>query len=203
MRWLEHGFASRHADGWPGEYGKVNQIHSAIVHVSNDAGSAGQGDAVVTDKPGHWIGIRTADCVPILLADTRTHAVAAVHAGWKGTVANVVGSALRKLSETYGTTPQDVAAAIGPCISECCFEVGPEVAQQFEDLFRFETLPSHIDLVEAALRQLVGAGVLPERIDVSELCTMCEEDEFHSYRRDREESGRMVSAIRVIEPPTP
>ena len=76
LAWLEHGFASRHADAWPGEYGRVNQIHSAVTRVSNELGSAGQGDAIVTDKPGHWIGIRTADCVPILLADTRTHAVA-------------------------------------------------------------------------------------------------------------------------------
>ena len=199
LTWLEHGFASRHAEGWPGEYGRVSQIHSALVHISNDLSSSPQADALVTNNPGHWIGVRTADCVPILLADTRTHAVAAVHAGWRGTVANIVGAALEKMRETYGTEPGAVVAAIGPCIAECCFEVGPEVAEQFEPLLKFDEVPSHIDLVEANLRQLVSAGVQPEHIDVAELCTMCEEDEFHSYRRDRDESGRMVSAIRASE----
>jgi polyphenol oxidase len=195
--WLEHGFASRTADGWPGPYGRVAQIHSATVHLSNDLDGAPAGDAVVTDRPGHWIGVRTADCVPLLLADTRHRAVAAVHAGWRGTLANIVGATLEKLRETYGTDPSDVIAAVGPCIGECCFEVGPEVAEQFQPLLRFESLPSHIDLVEANLRHLVAGGVPPERIDVSELCTMCDEAEFHSYRRDRDASGRMVSAIQV------
>lgn len=196
LTWLEHGFASRHAEGWPGEYGRVSQIHSTDVLVSSGPDASRKGDALVTDSPGHWIGVRTADCVPILLADTRTHAVAAVHAGWRGTVGNIAGATLQKLAETYGTKPAEVTAAIGPCIAECCFEVGPEVAEQFATLLKFETLPSHLDLVEANLRQLVSAGVLPEHIDVAELCTMCDAEEFHSYRRDKEESGRMVSAIR-------
>jgi YfiH family protein len=203
--WLEHGFASRHADGWPSNYGKVRQIHSNIVQVQDgrapDAvGEPLPGDAVVTRTPGNWIGVRTADCVPMLLADTGKRAVAAVHAGWRGAVAGVVGAAVTKMGEVYGTDPDDLVAAVGPCIAECCFEVGPEVAQQFKPLLHFETVPSHIDLVEAVLRQLVASGVAPERIDVADLCTMCDEVEFHSFRRDAETSGRMVSAIRVAQP---
>jgi YfiH family protein len=202
--WLEHGFASRHAAAWPGEYSRVKQVHSAIVHVSDAPASppddsAAEGDALVTRIPARWIGIRTADCVPVLLADTRNRAVAAVHAGWRGTIADITSATLRKMSEVYRTDPGNIVAALGPCIGECCYEVGPEVARQFHADHESETLPSHVDLVEANLRQLLAAGVAPERIDVAGLCTMCEEEEFHSYRRDREASGRMVSAIRVLE----
>lgn len=158
-----------------------------------------QGDAVATRIPGRWVGIRTADCVPLLLADTAHRAVAAVHAGWRGTLANIAGTAIDQMREVYGTQSEDLLVAIGPCIAECCFEVGPEVAEQFEPLLKFETLPSHVDLVEANLRQLLAAGVPAEHVDVADLCTMCEADQFHSWRRDREASGRMVSAIRISE----
>ena len=199
--WLEHGFGSRHADGWPGEYEGVRQIHSATVHVPSgtSGGHWPEGDALTTREPGQWIGVRTADCVPLLFADTENRAVAAVHAGWRGTLADIARATLRTMQETWGTKPEHVVAAIGPCIGECCFEVGPEVAEQFSQQFGHETLPSYIDLVEANLKQLLAAGLSPERLDAADLCTMCEEEDFHSWRRDREASGRMVSAIRVTK----
>lgn len=197
LKWLEHGFGTRSSDGWPGEYTFVKQIHSDRVVVADRAGCLGSGDALATDVPGRWIGIRTADCVPILLADPKRRAVAAVHAGWRGTLADIAGAAVRALAEGFGSLPADLAVAIGPSIGVCCFEVGPEVGQRFQALFPQEEDLRKIDLVEANRRQLVRAGVKLEQIDCSRLCTMCLADRFHSYRRDRERAGRMVSAIRV------
>jgi len=204
LPFVRHGFASRKAEPWPGDYSRVRQIHSNIVAVAEgETVDPEAADAIVTADSGRWIGIRTADCVPLLLADRNGRAVAAVHAGWRGTVANMAGAAVQRLKEKYGCRPEDLAAAIGPCIAKCCFKVGPEVGQQFRALFGEETDLSTIDLVEANRRQLLAAGLSPEAIDGTELCTACNAEEFHSYRRDRELSGRMVAAIALARPHSP
>jgi polyphenol oxidase len=196
LPWLDHGFAGRENLDWPGEYVRVKQIHSNIVAVATGPGvSLGEGDALVTAEAGVFVGIRTADCVPLLLADRKQRAVAAVHAGWRGTAANIAVESLRKLHSEFGTQPQDVIAAIGPCIAACCFEVGPEVLAQFHAYLPGAT--NRVDLAEVNRRQLVNAGVDAASIDVSGLCTLCSPAGFHSWRRDREASGRMVSAIAV------
>ena len=196
--WLNHGFSSRHSAAWPGAYTRLKQIHSSIVAVADAEGHAFEhGDALVTRKPGHWLGIRTADCVPLLIADPVKRAVGAVHAGWRGTVAEIARLTVETMASQYGSDPATLLAAIGPCISQCCFEVGPEVGQQFQTLFPERTEFSRIDLQEANRRQLVRAGVAPQHIDISGLCTACDEAEFHSWRRDKELSGRMVAAIRI------
>jgi YfiH family protein len=198
LDWVRHGFATRDSDGWPGSYTRVKQIHSSLVAVADEQeGCLGQGDALVTSVAGRWVGIRTADCVPLLIADSRRRAVAAVHGGWRGTVANIAGATVNQMVSNYDSRPEDLVAAIGPCIGECCFEVGPEVAERFRDLFPERSALRHIDLVEANRRQLMAAGVLPENIDVSAFCTFCQGAEFHSYRRDKEAAGRMVSAISI------
>jgi YfiH family protein len=198
LPWVRHGFATRDSDGWPGPYCHVKQVHSNFVAVADQQeGCLGQGDALITSISGRWIGIRTADCVPLLLADSQRPAVAAVHAGWRGTVANIAGEAVRRLAANYGSRPQDLLVAIGPCIAECCFEVGPEVAERFRELFPERSALARVDLVEANRRQLLSAGLAPENIDESGLCTACSPAEFHSYRRDKEAAGRMTSAISV------
>src|SRR5437868_3632229 len=129
LPFVRHGFASRHAAGWPGDYTGVKQIHSATVAVAGEQGvNPEKADAILTGMRGQWVGIRTADCVPLLIADRQGRAVAAVHAGWRGTVAGIAGESVRKLSEVHGCRPDELIAAIGPCISRCCFEVGPEVS---------------------------------------------------------------------------
>jgi polyphenol oxidase len=133
--------------------------------------------------------VKTADCLPILLVDERRRAVGAVHAGWRGTVSRVAISTLRAMSTWWGTRPEDLHAAIGPGIGKCCFEVGPEVAVQFGE----PADRAHIDLEAANCRQLVEAGLAPERIYSSGLCTFCSHELFHSFRRDREQAGRMHS----------
>ena len=201
--WLMHGFGTRLSERWPGTYTGAKQVHSDRIFNADETdaerigeGRIGEGDALITRTAGRIVGIRTADCVPILLVDPRRQAVAAVHAGWRGTVQNIAGKTVQRLSREYGTSASDVLAVIGPAIGECCYEVGHEVAAQFADLLGDRREARHIDLQEANRRQLVAAGVPAGSIETAGLCTRCGE-EFHSWRRDKEASGRMVAAIGI------
>jgi YfiH family protein len=192
FEWLEHGFGTR-SFPVPEPLATLRQIHSDIVVYADRSGCLGEGDALLSDTPGLQIGVKTADCLPILLVDERHRTVAAVHAGWRGTVSRVAISTLRAMSTSWNTRPQDLHAAIGPGIGKCCFEVGPEVAVQFGQ----PVARTHIDLATANRRQLIEAGLAPERIYSSGLCTFCDRDRFHSFRRDREKAGRMMSFASV------
>jgi len=191
LDWLVHGFGTRQADV-PAMFAKLaslKQIHSAAcVAAEGRCGELGPGDALLEDAPGSVVAVKTADCIPILLADDRRRAVAAVHAGWRGTVARIAVRALEAMRARFGTEPADVHAAIGPGIGKCCYEVGPEVAGQFGERGR-----AHIDLAQANRLQLAAAGVPPERFYVANLCTKCLAAEFHSYRRDGEAAGRLYA----------
>ena len=198
---LIHGFGTRLSQLWPGARATavVRQAHSADVVVVDAPGEYGQADALVTSQSGFVVAIRTADCVPALIVDPQTHTVAAVHAGWRGMAAEILPTTLDKMSRHFGTRAADVLVAIGPAIGQCCFEVGPEVAAQFRRWFPERddlSQKTNIDLRETALRQLAGAGVSQESITaVEDQCTRCNPDRFHSWRRDGQQSGRMVSAI--------
>ena len=198
LPWVEHGFGSRESNGWPGEYTQVKQIHSDIVaRADGGQGCLGEGDALITATPDQFIGIRTADCVPLLMADPKRQVIAAVHAGWRGSAAAIAAKTVRRLVHEYETNPIDLLVAIGPSIGQCCFEVGPEVAAQFERFVPGSASLDHIDLLEVNMRQLLAEGVQRHNIDASGQCTACSPGEFHSWRRDRDRSGRMVAAIRV------
>jgi len=115
----------------------LRQIHSDVIHAASElAADAPKADALATRTPGLLLGVQTADCVPILLADTRQRAVAAIHAGWRGTLARIAVKALGRMRMEFGTRPRDVVAALGPAIGRCCYQVGPEVAQAFAAQFR-------------------------------------------------------------------
>jgi len=191
FQWLEHGFGTRHSS--PPSAATVHQVHSDIcIAARGRTGVLGDADALIENTPGHLVAVKTADCIPILLADEEHRAVAAVHAGWRGTVGRIVPQAIRRMLEEFGTRPAAIHAAIGPGIGKCCFEVAADVAAQFG-----ETGPCHIDLEEANRRQLDEAGVPESRIYSAGLCTKCGADDFHSYRRDKEQAGRMLSFIGV------
>jgi YfiH family protein len=156
-------------------------------------------DGIVSLVPNVLLVIRVADCVPVLLAGPNGKIVAAVHAGWRGIVGDIAGRAVRTMGEA-GTRPQDIVAAIGPCISADHFEVGEEVAEAFtaaelrESVGRREGWERpHLDLPGAVRAQLVRAGVT--QIDGGELCTFARPEEFFSYRRDNGRTGRMVAVI--------
>jgi len=116
----------------------MRQFHSDAIHIVAapvPATDAPKADALATRTPGLLLGAQTADCVPVLLADTRQRAVAAIHAGWRGTLARIVVKTLGRMQMEFGTRPRDVVAALGPAIGRCCYEVGPEVAQAFAAQF--------------------------------------------------------------------
>lgn len=179
----------------------VKQIHGATVATVTassppEALASQEADAIVTDVPGAAIAIGTADCVPILISDGRGR-VAAVHAGWRGTIADVVGRTVEALGQ-LGARPSDLRAALGPCICVRCFEVGPEVAERFaslsESVDRSGSKP-HVDLRAANRTLLERAGLRPDAIDASPPCTMCEAARFYSFRRDGGQIGQQLSFI--------
>lgn len=202
LPWLRHGFGTRAAAPLdPAHTATLKQIHSDIVVIARQPGVLGQGDALCTNTPGLTVAVRTADCLSLLLADPRHRVVAAVHAGWRGTVSGIAAATVLRMGTEWGTKPGDLVVACGPAILPCCFEVGPEVAVQFAALFPERgDLNQHtqIDLVEANRRHLARVGVAPHQIAVSDACTRCDAERFHSHRRDREQAGRLVSFIGVV-----
>ena len=189
--WLVHGFGTRLAD-IPAQFSKLatlKQIHSSsCITAGGRSGVLGEGDALLENTPGSVVAVKTADCIPVLLVDERLRAVAAVHAGWRGTAARIAAKAVDAMQRRFGSRAEDLHAAIGPGIGECCYEVGAEVAAEFGMQGR-----AHIDLAATNRRQLEEMGVTPSRIYASNLCTMCRADEFHSFRRDRDLAGRLHS----------
>ena len=163
-------------------------------------------DALITRVPGQCLCISTADCIPVLCYDRRLRAIAAVHAGWRGTVARIVGKTLQRMEEVYGTRPEDVVACIGPGISLDAFEVGDEVYQEFcnagfpmERIARRES-KWHLDLWEANRLQLLEQGVPETQVSVAGICTFRQNDKFFSARRQGIRSGRILSGILLMHP---
>jgi len=186
----------------------VHQVHgSEIAQVA-----AGQtwktgvcADAIISVDPAHPISVRIADCVPILLASADGHCVAAVHAGWRGVIGGIAYAAVRQLAKTAACEPDQLFAAIGPCISRTAFEVGGEVLVQFREKFGADVIDTdagggkgHVDLRAALRKQLTGAGLRVESIDDTDRCTVRDGDEFFSHRRDNGRTGRMAAIIAPV-----
>ena len=194
-----HGFGER-SSSYPEGIRTAKQIHSDIVQ--DATGPLAEGDALISGRPGVIVGVKTADCVPILLVDPSARVVAAIHAGWRGTAECIAAATVRALVTGWKTDPRNLRAAVGPSIGACCYEVGPEVAQRFEIAAqRFGIAaadPVHLDLPGINEMQLRAAGI--SNIWVSGECTFCTANRFHSYRfhsyrREREQAGRMLSFI--------
>ena len=163
-----------------------------------------EADGLVTDEPGVALVIFTADCIPILLHDPVRGAVGAVHAGWRGTVADIAGEGVRKMVSEFGCDPADIRAAIGPGISRCCFETGAEVPEAvlgvLPDGGRFIADGAKegkfmVDLKGVNRALLMRAGVLPENIAESDECTMCSHDKYWSHRFTKGARGSQASLI--------
>jgi YfiH family protein len=182
-------------------FARVRQVHgAAVVTAEGPCAPHQEADVVVSRTAGVAASVAVADCVPVLLADPATGAVAAVHAGWRGTVARAAAAAVAELVARDGTRPRDLLAAIGPSIGPCCYEVSEELAAQFEEAFGDgvvdRTGPGpRLDLWEANARALGAAGLVPERIDRLGRCTACERGLFFSHRRDRGATGRQIAWI--------
>ena len=188
---------------------RVRQVHGAAVRVVR-AGDLDapvpDADAVITTVPGLAVAVVAADCVPVLLADPRTGAVAAVHAGWRGTAANVVGAAVAAMTREFGVRPDTLVTAIGPSIGACCYEVGEELLTAFgaaghssvdlaEWFARDAAGRLRLDLWQANTDLLVRAGVARAQVHVSGLCTQTHVNVLESFRVEGANAGRMAAII--------
>ena len=203
---------------FPGKWALAGcwQVHGADVRLIKDASDAKPAedargetvycDAIVSDARGVLAGVKTADCVPILIADPVTGAYAAIHAGWRGTLARVALKGIEQMKREYGTETENVIVAVGPAAGACCYEVGTDVIDAFGAEFPQEislfkpTRRNHacIDLLCANRNQLTGAGVNPANIFTAPLCTMCRTDLFFSYRREKSVYGKVGRLMSVI-----
>jgi purine-nucleoside/S-methyl-5'-thioadenosine phosphorylase / adenosine deaminase len=190
----------------------LRQVHGTGIAVARRGGgmpaTRPEADIALTDDPTIALGVRVADCAPILVADRRRAAVAAVHAGWRGTVKGAAAVAIHAMQEQWQTRPADLVAAVGPCLGHCCGEVGPEVVDAFRQAGHAPDMIARwftggtadrfqLDLPGANRDQLAAAGVPLTQIHVAGLCTKSFPEVFHSYRVKKAEAGRMVGIIRV------
>ncbi len=154
-------------------------------------------DGLMTAEKGIPLVVFTADCVPVLLYDPKTPAVAAIHAGWRGTEQNIAGKTVSRMNAEFGSNPKDILAAIGPSIGPCHFAFGEDAPQHFP-MESCKPNPDGgylVDLWAINKKQLLAQGVLEEQIDVAEVCTVCRQDIFYSYRTHREHTGRQAAII--------
>jgi polyphenol oxidase len=192
----------------PGDLIRPKQVHGngvllvpspLVVPAPND-GCASTADIITTRNAGVAVAVQAADCVPLLFLDSATGAVAAAHAGWRGTAAGVAQSATRAMAQHFGTRAGDLVVAIGPSIGPCCYRVGDDLLAAFGPQGRrwFYRLADGwvLNLWTANRDQLVDAGVRSENIHVAELCTAMQAELFDSFRRDGASAGRMAAAIR-------
>jgi len=187
---------------------RLAQVHGAAVHVatSQSCGTA-EADIVMSDAVDRLVAVQVADCAPILTADRSGRFVAASHAGWRGTSADVAGVTVRTLADRYETEPEMLLVAIGPSVGPCCYEVGQELVDAFrakswseadcERWFVRRHGMLFLDIWRANADQLERAGVPLSQIFISQLCTACHRDWFHSYRRDGAGTGRLAGYIRA------
>ena len=193
----------------------AKQVHSAVVRVlatDRDLSEIARAecDAMTTARRGTLLGIKTADCVPVFIADTRTRAIAVAHAGWRGAVARIVERTFATMVAKHGARRADCIAAIGPAISAQAYEVGAEVLARFQSEFPYASRivsnvhddKGHIDLKEACAIQLELCGLDREQIFVSDACTMSEPERWFSYRREGVAAGRIVSILGEAAPQT-
>lgn len=212
------GFGDRRAAAPPGTLLLEKQVHGTrVVHADGGAGLsptpaddgfariAAEADALVSARKGSVVGVRTADCVPLLLVSPRARWAAAVHAGWRGTLGGIAGEAVRAAAGA-GIRPDELVAALGPSIGPCCYEVSPELGDEFAKagLVPVEA-PSigpgrehgrpHLDLRAANRVVLERAGLPPGSIQTVGPCTRCARERYHSFRAEPESAGRQVSWI--------
>jgi YfiH family protein len=185
----------------------VHQVHGVAVLEATTVGQGalppplGEADALITRTPGLAVGVKTADCLPILVEDPDGRQVAAVHAGWRGVIGDVLGATIARLLAGGGRIGS-LRVAIGPCIQACCFEVDGDLPDRFRAAFGEQVIRRvegkakvHLDLPRAVAESLRRAGLPPAHVDMLPQCTRCDA-RFFSHRRDAGLTGRMLSLIR-------
>jgi len=177
-----------------GQLAIPGQVHGTEVMIVDRPGAYEACDALLTAERGLCLCVTVADCVPVILVDTNKHLVCSVHAGWRGTAGGIVGKAVGVMTQAFHSRPTDIVAYLGPAARDCCYAVGEDVAARFpaSTVIRRDG-EVFVDLYTANALQLELAGVPAVQIETSPLCTICNSDLLHSYRRDRTGSGRMMA----------
>jgi len=200
-----HEFGQREAAPAPVDLATSRQVHGIASLWAGEPGKHATEADVLLARTGVAVGVVTADCVPVMIASPGTRLAAAVHAGWRGTLAGAVSVAVRELLRA-GAEVRDLRVAIGPAIGPCCYEVSVDLAQRFAERFGPGVVAhangrTTLDLQQANLLDLAGLGVAASHIEVLYRCTLCEltpegTPRFHSFRRDGKEAGRQISYVR-------
>ncbi|MBL7774992.1 MAG: peptidoglycan editing factor PgeF [Saprospiraceae bacterium] len=177
------------------------QVHGAEIRLAVAPGGSEGFDALITNTPGVLVAVSVADCAPVLVYDPRRRAVAAIHAGWRGAAAGILGKTLEAMAQHFGTRPGDCLAFIGTCIDECSFEVGVEVAAAFApDYWRFDPASGKyfVDLKKNCAGQLENFGVPTGQISVSPFSTVLHNDRYFSHRNENGTTGRMLAVVGLV-----
>jgi len=213
---VPHGFATRSGGVSEGRLASLNlgfsvgdvreRVEENYRRLSTAVGAplalkpqVGDADALFTEQPGDWVGVSTADCVPVLLVDPEGKRVAAVHSGWRGTDADIAARAVEALV-ARGSRPEKVLAAVGPAIQQCCYVVSSELAKHFASRFGSDVVVARgdefrLDLSRAVVLTLRRAGVKVAHMDVLQDCTSCDAGRFFSHRRDSGRTGRHINFV--------
>lgn len=181
------------------EVALARQIHGDHIEVVDSDGIYSDTDALITESPGLVLAIQVADCAAVLIGDPESGIVAAVHAGWRGAVSEILPKTLDKLKRTGNSRPDRMLAYISPAICKKHFEVGPEVSKKFPSHFVDETSyhKPHVDLKGYLRQQLQDSGVPEKQIQTDPVCTMCEGEKYYSFRNEQEQAGRMWGLIQL------
>ncbi len=175
---------------------QVHGRHGALVTGDNPASDEElpEADILLTQEPGIGLMIKQADCQAVMLYDPEHRAVANVHCGWRGQVQNILGEAVGRMREAFGSRPPALAAGIGPGLGPCCAEFRRYREEFPPEFWRYQVRPGYFDLFRLSRDQLVAAGLRKSRIETADTCTRCQAGEFFSYRRDRQ-TGRQGAVI--------
>jgi polyphenol oxidase len=182
----------------PARVATSHQVHGQVILTVTEPGRYEGYDALMTNQPNLFVGVSVADCVPVLVYDQKNKAVAAIHAGWKGTVAELVRLTLEAMQQTYTTNPRDCFAYIGTCIDETSFEVGPDVADLFAPEFKRVdefTQRTFVNLRSANTKQLINFGIPAAQIAVSSFSTVLNNDDYFSHRLEKGQTGRLMAIV--------
>jgi len=171
------------------------QVHSNTIRIVTEPGTIDHCDGLITAVSGLFLSVSVADCLPIILVDSKSGTLAVVHAGWRGSCSGVVSAAIGMMRKEFHVDPADLYCYIGPGARSCCYEVGEDVARRFDEPFVLPKVDGKylLDLPEYNEGMLVREGVQEKFIEVSEKCTICSPEMLHSYRRDGARSGRMMA----------
>ena len=176
----------------------AKQVHGDRIVTVEKPGFVGEADGLITTSADMTLAIQVADCGALLLADRANGIIGALHSGWRGTAAGITGNAIARMNE-LGSDHENIEVFIGPCISGQVYEVGEEVASQFDERFvlRDGFTKPHLAIREALKQQLLDAGIPEANLEIDQRCTYLNPELFHSYRRDGNKSGRMIGFIRM------